>query len=122
MIIEKFSSKLVRLKLTIKRKIEIPHRNNFGSPLQMQNSHPVKHLSMPTSKTLLGMGAEVDSQLSHTSKIVYFIKLDNGLILTVHAKIFTRRLAGFLKHPIVILPRLILHHIIYTKYLAYDTA
>ena len=34
---------------------------------------------MPTSKALFGMGAEVDSQLSHTSKIVYFIKLDNGL-------------------------------------------
>ena len=87
-------------------------------PLQMQNSHPVKHLSMPTLKTLLGMGAEVDSQLRHTSKIVYFIKLDNGLNLTVYAKIFTRRLTGFLKHPIVILPTLILHHIIYTKYLA----
>ena len=133
MIIEKFSSKLVRLKLTIKRKIEIPPRNNIGSPLQMQNSHPVKHLLMPTSKILLGMGAEVDSQLSHTFKIVYFIKLeyktrvcfiklDSGLILTVYAKISTRRLAGFLKHPIVILPRLILYHIIYTKYLAYDTA
>ena len=73
---------------------------------------------MPTSKTLLGMGAEVDSQLSHTSKIVYFIKLDSGLILTVYAKIFTRRLTGFLKHPKVILPTLMLHHIIYTKYLA----
>ena len=34
---------------------------------------------MPTSKALFGMGAEVDSQLSHTSKIVYFIKLDNSL-------------------------------------------
>ena len=43
----------------------------------MQISHPVKHFSMPTSKTLLVMGAEVDSQLSHTSKVVYFIKLDN---------------------------------------------
>ena len=32
----------------------------------MQNSHPVKYLSMPTSKTLLGIGAEVDSQLSYT--------------------------------------------------------
>ena len=118
MVIKKFSSKLVRLKFTIKQKIELPHRNNLGSPLQIQNSHPVKHLSMPTSKTLLGMGAEVDSQLSHTSKIVYFINLDNGLNLTVYAKIFTRRLTGFLKHPIVILPTLILHHIIYTKYLA----
>ena len=118
MVIKKFSSKLVRFKLTIKRKIELPRGNNLGSPLQMQNSHPVKHLSMPTSKTLLGMGAEVDSQLSHTSKIVYFINLDNGLNLTVYAKIFTRRLTGFLKHPIVILPTLILHHIIYTKYLA----
>ena len=87
-------------------------------PLQMQNSHPEKHLSMPTSKALPGMAAEVDSQLSHTSKIVYFVKLDNGLNLTVYAKIFTRRLTGFLKHPIVILPTLILHHIIYTKYLA----
>ena len=55
----------------------------------MQNSHPIKHLSMPTSKTLLGMGAEVDSQLSHTSKILYFTKLDNDLNLTVYAKIFT---------------------------------
>ena len=73
---------------------------------------------MPTSKTLLAMGTEVDSQPSHTSKIVYFIKLDNGLILTAYAKIFTRRLTGFLKHPIVILPTLILHHIIYTKYVA----
>ena len=52
----------------------------------MQNSHPVKYVSMPTSKTFLGMGAEVDSQLSHISKRVYFIKLDNGLILTVYAK------------------------------------
>ena len=118
MVIKKFSSKLVRFKLTIKRKIELPRGNNLGSPLQMQNSHPVKHLSMPTSKTLLGMGAEVDSQLSHTSKIVYFIKLDNGLILTVYAKIFTRRLTGFLKHPVVVLPTLILHLIIYTKHLA----
>ena len=49
----------------------------------MQNSHPVKHLSMHTSEILLGMGAEADSQLSHRSKIVYFIKLDNDLILTV---------------------------------------
>ena len=118
MFIKKFSSKLVRLKFKINEKIELPHRNNLGSPLQMQNSHPVKHLSMPTSKTLLGMGAEVDSQLSHTSKIVYFIKLDNGLILTVYAKIFTRRLTGFLKHPVVILQTLILHLIIYTKHLA----
>ena len=122
MVIKKFSSKLMRFKLTIKRKIELPRGNNLGSPLQMQNSHPVKHLSMPTSKTLLGMGAEVDSQLSHTSKMVYFIKLDNGLNLTVYAKIFTRRLTGFLKHPIVILPTLILHHIIYTKYVAKDSA
>ena len=118
MVIKKFSSKLVRLKFTIKQKIELPHRNNLGSPLHIQNSHPVKHLSMPTSKTLLGMGAEVDSQLSHTSKIVYFIKLDNPLILIVYAKIFTRHLTGFLKNPTVILPTLILHHIIYTKYLA----
>ena len=77
---------------------------------------------MPISKTLLGMGAEVDSQPSHTSKIVYFIKLGNSLNLTVYAKIFTRRLTRFLKHPIVILPKLILHHIIYTKYLAKDPA
>ena len=118
MVIKKFSSKLVTLKLTIKRKIELPHRDNIVSLLQIQNSHPVKHLSIPTSKTLLGMGAEVDSQLSHTSKIVYFIKLDNGLNLTVYAKIFTRRLTGFLKHSIVSLPTLILHHIIYRKYLA----
>ena len=55
MVIKKFSSKLVRFKLTIKRKIELPRGNNLGSPLQMQNSHPVKHLSMSTSKTLLGM-------------------------------------------------------------------
>ena len=55
----------------------------------MQNSHPIKHLSMHTSKALLGMGAEVDSQLSHTSKILYFTKLDNDLNLTVYAKIFT---------------------------------
>ena len=69
MVIKKFSSKLVRLKLTLKRKIELRHRNNLGSPLEMQNSHPVKHLSMPTSKTLLGMGAEVvGSQLSHASR------------------------------------------------------
>ena len=69
MVIKKFSSKLVRLKLTLKRKIELRHRNNLGSPLEMQNSHPVKHLSMPTSKTLLGMGAEVvSSQLSHASR------------------------------------------------------
>ena len=66
----------------------------------MQNSYPVKHLSMPTSKTLLGIGAEVDSQLSHTFKVVYFIKLDNGLNLTVCAKIFTRGLTGFL-NPLV---------------------
>ena len=64
------------------------------------------------------MNAEVDSQFSHTSKMVYFIKLDNGLILTVYAKLFTRRLTGFLKDPIVILPTLILHQIIYTKYIA----
>ena len=68
MVIKKFSSKLVRLKLTLKRKIELRHRNNLGSPLEMQNSHPVKHLSMPISKTLLGMGAEVGSQLSHASR------------------------------------------------------
>ena len=48
----KFSSKLVRLKLTIKRKIELPHRNNVGFPLQMQKSHPLKHLPMPTSKNI----------------------------------------------------------------------
>ena len=118
MVIKKFSSKLVRLKLTIKRKIKLPHRNNIVSPLPMQNSHPIKHLSTPTSKTLLWMNAEVDSQFSHTSKMVYFIKLDNGLILTVYAKLFTRRLTGFLKDPIVILPTLILHQIIYTKYIA----
>ena len=53
----------------------------------MQNSHPVKHLSMPILKTLFGMGKEVDSQLSHTSKIVNFIKLGNGLILTVYANL-----------------------------------
>ena len=111
--------KKLRLKLTIKRKIELPHRNNLRSPLQMQNIHPMKHLSMATSTKLFGMGAEVDSQLSRTSKIVYFIKLDNDLILTVYPKIFTRRLTGFfLKHPIVISPTLILHHITYTKYLA----
>ena len=75
----------------------------------MQDIHPAKHVSMPTSKRLVGMSAEVGSQLSHTSKIVYFIKLDNGLILTVYTKIFTRRRTGFLKHPIVILPTLILH-------------
>ena len=86
MVIKMFSSKLVRLKFTIKQKIELPHRNNLGSPLQIQNSHPVKHLSMPTSKTLLRIDAEVDSQLSHTSKIVYFIKLDNRLILIVMQK------------------------------------
>ena len=57
MVIKKFSSKLVRLKLTIKRKIELHHRNNIVYPLQMQNSHPVKHLLMLTSKTLLAMGA-----------------------------------------------------------------
>ena len=34
------------------------------------------------------MGAELDSQLSHTSKIVYFTKLDNGLDLTIYTKIF----------------------------------
>ena len=84
----------------------------------MQSTYHRKRPSMPTSISLLGMGAEVDSQLSHTSKIVYFIKLDSGLILTVYAKIFTRHLTGFLKHPIVILPTLILHHVIYTKYLA----
>ena len=55
----------------------------------MENSHPIKRLSMPTLKTLLGMGAEVDSQLSHTSKILYFTKLNNDLNLTVYAKIFT---------------------------------
>ena len=55
----------------------------------MQSSHPIKHLSMPTSKILLGMDAEVDSQFSHTSKIVYFTKLENGLNLTAYAKIFT---------------------------------
>ena len=54
----------------------------------MQNSRPIKHLSMPT-KTLLEIGAEVDSQLSHTSKTVYFTKQDNGLNLTFYAKIFT---------------------------------
>ena len=70
-------------------KIELPHRNNLGSTLQMQHSHPIKHLSMPTSETLLGMGAEVDPQLSHTSKIVYFTKLYSGLNLTVSTKIFT---------------------------------
>ena len=52
MVIKKFSSKLVRLKLTIKQKIEVPHRNNVGSPLQMQKSHPLKHLPMPTSKNI----------------------------------------------------------------------
>ena len=84
----------------------------------MQNSHPVKHLSMPTSKSLLGMAAEVYSQLSYISEIVYFIKLDDGLSLSVYAKIFTRRLTGFLKHPIEILPTVLLHHIIDAKYLA----
>ena len=52
----------------------------------MENSHPIKTLSMPTSKILLGMGAKVDSRLSHKSKIVYFTKLDNGLNLTAYAK------------------------------------
>ena len=83
----------------------------------MENSHPTKYLSMPTSKTLLGtiylpmnltyikstvnktfiklnwtwltLCAEVDSKLSHTSKIVLFTKLDNGLISTNYANIFT---------------------------------
>ena len=58
----------MRLRLTVKRKIELPHRTTLGSPLEMQNSHPVKHLSMPISKTLLGMGVEVGSQLSHASR------------------------------------------------------
>ena len=84
----------------------------------MQNCHPVKQLSMHTSEKLLGKGGEVDSQLSHTSKIMYLIKLENGSVLTVYAKIFTSRLTGFLKHPIIILPTLILHNIIYTKYFA----
>ena len=44
---------------------------------------------MPTSKILLGMGAEVDSQFSQTSKIVYFTKLENDLNLTAYAKVFT---------------------------------
>ena len=35
------------------------------------------------------MGGEVDSQLSHTFKIVYFTELDNGLSLAVYTKIFT---------------------------------
>ena len=84
----------------------------------MQSTYHRKRPSMPTSKSLLGMGAEVDSQLSHTSKIAYFIKLNNGLILTIYAKIYTRQMTGLLKHPIIISPTLILHHINYTKYLA----
>ena len=78
----------------------------------MQSSHPVKHILMPTSKVLPRICVKVDSQLRHTSKMLYFIKLDNGLILTDYAKIFTKRLTGFLKHPIVTLPRLILYKIL----------
>ena len=44
---------------------------------------------MPISKTMLQMRAEVDSQLSHTSKIVLSTKLDNGLNSTIYANIFT---------------------------------
>ena len=52
MVIKTFSSKLVRLKRTIKQKIELLHRNNVGSPLLMQKSHPLKHLPIPTSKNI----------------------------------------------------------------------
>ena len=53
------------------------------------HSHPIKYLLMPTSKTLLGLCAEVDSQLSHTSKIAIFAKLENGLNSIIYAKIST---------------------------------
>ena len=33
--------------------------------------------------------AEVDLQLTHTSKIVLFTKIDNSLDSTIYAKIFT---------------------------------
>ena len=115
MVNKKFSGKLVKLKLTIKRKIELHHRSNIVSPARCKTA---KTPLNAYSKILLRMNAEADLQLGYTYKIVYFIKLDNGLILTVYAKIFIRCLTGFLKHPIVILPTLILHHIIYTKYLA----
>ena len=36
MVIKKFSSKSVKLMLTIERKTELPHRNNLGFPLHMQ--------------------------------------------------------------------------------------
>ena len=51
MVIKTFSSKLVRLKLTMKRKIGPHHRNNLGSPLQMQNGHPVKTSPLSNNTT-----------------------------------------------------------------------
>ena len=83
----------------------------------MQNSHPTNHLSMLNSKTLLGICAEVDSQLNHKPKIVLFTKLENGLNSTIYAKFFILD-AGFLMRPIIIIPTFMLYHIIYTKYLA----
>lgn len=57
---------------------------------------------------------KVDSEPSHTSKMVLFAKLDNGFKLNYICKnLHTRRLIWFLMLPLVILPTLILRHIIY---------
>ena len=86
-----------------------------GYPLEMQNSHPIKHLSMPTSKTLLGMCPEVDSQLINVSKIV-LCKTRQWLKFNYLRKnLHTRHLTWLLMSLIVIIPTLILHHIIYIK-------
>ena len=70
--------------LAILQKLELPHRNNKYPPKMA-----IKYLSMPTSKTLVGICAEVDSQISHTSKITLFTKLENGLNLTICPKTFS---------------------------------
>ena len=57
---------------------------------------------------------KVDSEPSHTSKMVLFAKLDNGFKLNYFCKnLHTRRLIWFLMLPLVILPTLILRHIIH---------
>ena len=63
------------------------------------------------NKSFLSLCAKVDSEPSPTPKIVLFAKLVNDFKTNYFCKnLHTRRLTGFLWE-------LILHHIIYAKYL-----
>ena len=86
----------------------------------MQNSHPVRHLSMPSYfKNIAWNGWRGGfTTQSYIQDSVFYRTRQRLKFSCLHKNIHTRCLTGFLKHPTVILPTLTLHHIICTNYLA----